>query len=109
VSEPEQEAPTAEAPTHEAPTLEAESRFRRGLRYSHRTGLYASLVVAIATIVFLILLIARNTRRVKVDYAFGSTQARLVWLVIISAITGWVLGIVTAFLIRRRTRWRGPR
>jgi uncharacterized integral membrane protein len=108
VSEPEQEAPTAEAPTPEASTLEAESRFRRGLRYSHRTGLYASLVVAIATIVFLILLIAQNTRRVKVDYVFGNTQARLVWLVIISAITGWVLGIVTAFLIRRRTRWRGP-
>jgi uncharacterized integral membrane protein len=108
VSEPEQEAPTAEAPTPEAPTLEAESRFRRGLRYSHRTGLYASLVVAIATIVFLILLIAHNTRPVKVDYVFDSTQARLVWLVIISAITGWVLGIVTAFLIRRRTRWRGP-
>jgi len=108
VSEPEQEAPTAEAPTPEAPTPEAETRFRRGLRYSHRTGLYVSLVVAIATTVFLILLIARNTRRVKVDYAFGSTQARLVWLVIISAITGWVLGIVTAFLIRRRTRWRGP-
>jgi uncharacterized integral membrane protein len=107
VSEPEQEAPTAEAPTPEASTLEAESRFRRGLRYSHRTGLYASLVVAIATIVFLILLIAQNTRRVKVDYVFGNTQARLVWLVIISAITGWVLGIVTAFLIRRRTRWRG--
>ena len=108
MSEPEQEAPTAEAPTPEAPTLEAESRFRRGLRYSHRTGLYASLVVAIATIVFLILLIAQNTRRVKVDYVVGNTQARLVWLVIISAITGWVLGIVTAFLIRRRTRWRGP-
>ena len=108
MSEPEKEAPTAEAPTPEAPTLEAESRLRRGLRYSHRTGLYASLVVAIATIVFLILLIAQNTSRVKVDYVFGSTQARLVWLVIISAITGWVLGIVTAFLIRRRTRWRGP-
>jgi uncharacterized integral membrane protein len=107
VSEPEQEAPTAEAPTPEAPTPEAETRFRRGLRYSHRTGLYASIVVAIATIVFLTLLIARNTRQVKVDYVFGSTQARLVWLVIISAITGWVLGIVTAFLIRRRTRWRG--
>jgi uncharacterized integral membrane protein len=109
VSEPEQEAPTPEPPTPEAPTpVAAETRFRRGIRYSHRSGLYVSLVVAIATIVFLILLIARNTRRVKVDYAFGSTQARLVWLVIISAITGWVLGIVTAFLIRRRTRWRGP-
>jgi uncharacterized integral membrane protein len=98
VSEPEQE--------REAQVPEAETRFRRGVRYSHRTGLYASLVVAIATIVFLILLIARNTRKVKVDYVFGNTPARLVWLVIISAITGWVLGIVTGFLIRRRTR--GP-
>jgi uncharacterized integral membrane protein len=95
-------------PEKQTPTLEAETRFRRGLRYSHRTGLYVALVVAIATIVFLILLIARNTRRVKVDYVFGSTQMRLVWLVIISSITGWVLGIVTSFLIRRRTRWRQP-
>jgi uncharacterized integral membrane protein len=95
-------------PEKEAPGLEAESRLRRGMRYSHRTGLYASLVVAIATIVVLILLIAQNTRRVQVDYVFGSSQTRLIWLVIVSAITGWVLGIVTAFLIRRRTRWRGP-
>ena len=95
-------------PEKEAPILEAESRLRRGIRYSHRTGLYASLVVAIATIVVLILLIAQNTRRVKVDYVVGSSQTRLIWLVIVSAITGWVLGIVTAFLIRRRTRWRRP-
>jgi len=98
VSEPEHEQAAA--------GFESESRLHRGLRYSHRTGLYVALAVAIATIVFLILLIARNTRPVKVDYVFGSTQARLVWLVIISAITGWVLGIVTAFLVRRRTRWR---
>ena len=108
MSEPEQEAPTVEAGTPEAPTPAVETRLRRGIRYSHRTGLYVSLIVAIATVVFLILLIARNTRKVKVDYVFGSTPARLVWLVIISAITGWMLGIVTAFLIRRRTRWRGP-
>ena len=108
MSEPEQEAPTVEARAPEAPAPAVETRLRRGIRYSHRTGLYVSLVVAIATVVFLILLIAQNTRRVKVDYVVGNTQARLVWLVIISAITGWVLGIVTAFLIRRRTRWRGP-
>ncbi|MDX6407149.1 MAG: hypothetical protein QOE13_220 [Gaiellaceae bacterium] len=95
-------------PQTEGPLLETESRLRRGLRYSHRTGLYVSLAVMIATIVFLILLIARNTRQVKVDFVFGSTLMRLVWLVIISAITGWVLGIVTAFLIRRRTRWQPP-
>jgi uncharacterized integral membrane protein len=95
-------------PETEAPGLEPESRFQRGVRYSHRTGLYVALGIAIATVVVLILLIAQNTRRVKVDYVFGSSQTRLIWLVIVSAITGWVLGIVTAFLVRRRTRWRGP-
>jgi uncharacterized integral membrane protein len=97
VSDQERESP---------PALEEESRLERSLRYGHRTGLYVSLAFGIAAAVLLILLIARNTRQVKVDYVFGNTQARLIWLVIISAITGWVLGIVTAFLIRRRTRWR---
>lgn len=81
-----------------------ESRFDRGLRYGHRTGLYASLVVAIGVLVFLILLIARNTHRVKLDYVINTTYARLIWLIIISAICGWVLGVITAYLIRRRTR-----
>jgi uncharacterized integral membrane protein len=94
---------------HEEAQLEAESRMQRGLRYGHRTRLYGTLVVGIAFFVFLILLIARNTRHVKLDYVVGSTRTRLIWLVVISAITGWVLGIVTAFLIRRRTRWRGSR
>ena len=92
----------------EAPSLEEESRLRRGLRYGHSTGLYLALIIGIGAIVLLILLIARNTRQVKVDYVIDSTQARLIWLVVISAIIGWVLGIVTAFLIRRRTRWRRP-
>jgi uncharacterized integral membrane protein len=84
-----------------------ETRLRRGLRYGHRGGLYLSLAIGIAAIVFLILLIARNTREVKLDYVVDSTRTRLIWLVIISAIVGWVLGIVTSFLIRHRTR--GPR
>jgi uncharacterized integral membrane protein len=84
-----------------------ETRFRRGLRYGHRGGLYASLAVAIAVAVLLILLIARNTRQVKLDYVFGSTRAGLIWLIVISVIGGWVLGIITGFLIRQRTR--GPR
>ena len=84
-----------------------ESRYERGLRYGHRTGLYVSLVVAIGVLVFLILLVAGNTHRVKLDYVVDTTNARLIWLVIISAICGWVLGIITAFLIGRRTR--GPR
>ena len=88
----------------QTPAPEEETRFRRGLRYTHRGGLYASLAVAIAAAVFLILLIAGNTRQVKVDYVVGNTQARLIWLIIISSITGWVLGLVTGYLVRRRTR-----
>ena len=65
-------------------------------------------MLGILALVLLVLLIARNTRQVKVDYVFGHTQAGLIWLVIISAIIGWMLGIVTAFLIRRRTSWRRP-
>ena len=86
------------------PAVDEESRLQRGLRYGHRTGLYATLVAGIVAAVLLILLIARNTRQVKLDYVFGSTQARLIWLIVISAIAGWVLGIVTSFLIRHRTR-----
>jgi uncharacterized integral membrane protein len=83
-----------------------ETRLQRSLRYGHRTGLYATLVLGILALILLILLIARNTRQVRVDYVFGHSQAALIWLVVLSAIVGWVLGIVTAALIRRRTRWR---
>jgi uncharacterized integral membrane protein len=91
---------------HEAsgPERVEETRLQRGRRYGHRSGLYLILIIGIAAIVFLILLIARNTREVKLDYVVDSTRTRLIWLVIISAIVGWVLGIVTTLLIRRRTR-----
>ena len=88
------------------PLYEEEGRRARYLRYGHRTSLYASLAIGIAAGILLILLIVRNTRQVRLDYVFGHTNAGLIWLIVISAITGWVLGIVTAFLIRRRTRWR---
>ena len=84
-----------------------ETRFRRGVRYTHRTGLYLAVASLIATGVFLILLIARNTRQVKLDYVFGDTQARVVWLIVISAICGWVVGVATSYLLRRRTRRLG--
>jgi uncharacterized integral membrane protein len=90
----------------EPTTLAEETRRDRGLRYSHRTGLWVALVIAIAVIVFLILLVARNTRQVKLDYVFNSTQTALIWLIVISAICGWVLGIATSFLVRHRTRRR---
>jgi uncharacterized integral membrane protein len=81
-----------------------ETRLQRGLRYGHRGTLYFSVAVVIATLVFLVLLIARNTRQVKVDYIFGSSHARVIWLIIISGLLGWACGVATAYLLRRRTR-----
>ena len=95
-----------EAGQEEPSRLDEETRLQRSLRYGHRTGLYTTLVLGIVALVLLILLIARNTRQVRPDFVFWHTNAGLIWLVVISAITGWVLGIVTAFLVRRRTRWR---
>jgi heme/copper-type cytochrome/quinol oxidase subunit 2 len=40
------------------------------------------------------------------DYVFSSTQTALIWLIVISAICGWVIGIATSFLVRHRTRRR---
>ena len=101
--EPQEQEPAQE---RHQPEVADETRLERSLRYGHRTGLYAALVVALAVLVFLILLVARNTDEVKFDYVFSSARTALIWLIVISAIAGWVLGIVTAFLIRRRTRWR---
>jgi uncharacterized integral membrane protein len=84
-----------------------ETRLHRGRRYALHTRLYTSVVFAVLAIVYLILLIARNTRHVKVDYIFGSGNARVVWLIVVSAIAGWVLGLATSFLLRRRTRRLG--
>ena len=105
MSEREAEREAEREPETTAPV--GESRFDRGLRYGHRTAAYAAIVVAIGVLVFLILLIARNSDPVNFDYVFSNTHTRLVWLIVISAIAGWVLGIITAFLIRRRTRGPG--
>jgi uncharacterized integral membrane protein len=66
--------------------------------------MYVALIIVIATLVFLILLIVQNSKPVNVHYVFGTSRTRLIWLVIISALIGWIAGIATSYLIRRRTR-----
>jgi uncharacterized integral membrane protein len=66
--------------------------------------MYVALIIVIATLVFLVLLIVQNSKPVNVHYVFGTSRTRLIWLVIISALIGWIAGIATSYLIRRRTR-----
>jgi uncharacterized integral membrane protein len=66
--------------------------------------MYVALCIVIATVVYLILLIVENSKPVHVHYVFGTSRTRLIWLVIISGLVGWIAGLATSYLIRRRTR-----
>jgi uncharacterized integral membrane protein len=88
----------------ERPSAVEETRLRRGVRHGHRGGLYVAVAIAIAAVVYLILLIVENSKPVEVHYVFGTQRTRLIWLIVVSAIIGWFWGLATAYLIRRRTR-----
>jgi uncharacterized integral membrane protein len=78
----------------------------RAGRHLHRARLYTRAFAFVGLIAVLIVLISANTRTVKVSWAFGSTRASLVWIILATAVIGWLLGIATAFTFRRRTRRR---
>jgi uncharacterized integral membrane protein len=86
------------------PERQAETRGSRLARKAHRTRLYIYVFAAIALIVFLIALVLANTDRIEVSWVFGASSVSLVWLVLISAILGLLLGMVLGALFRWRTR-----
>jgi len=60
--------------------------------------------IGIAVVIYFVLLVIQNRREVKVDYVFGSGEHRLIWLIIVSGFLGWIFGIATMYLARRRRR-----
>jgi uncharacterized integral membrane protein len=73
-------------------------------RHARRTWIYTWAGALVALLVILIALVVANTRTVKVSWVVGSTRQSLVWIILAAAILGWLLGIVTSVVIRRRTR-----
>jgi len=88
----------------EAPIVE--SRRERLGRHGRRTRLYTWAFLLVALLIVLVVLIAKNTRAVKLDWAVGSTHASLVWIILAAAVLGWLLGIATSIVFRYRTRSR---
>ncbi|MGZ4806715.1 MAG: LapA family protein [Ilumatobacteraceae bacterium] len=82
----------------------AETRGARFARGAHRTRLYLYAGAAVALLVVLVALVLANTGHVKVSWVFGAASVSLVWLVLVSAILGLVLGMVIGALFRWRTR-----
>jgi len=98
---PEQEAMLAE---QQAPR--GELRGDRLRRHARLAGLYTWAGALVVLLVVVIALVVANTRSVKVSWVFGSTHQSLVWIILVTAILGWLLGIVTSVIFRYRTRRR---
>ena len=63
-------------------------------------------VLTLALLVCLVALAVANTHRVEFSWVVGSSEVSLVWIVIFTAILGWLLGIVNSAVFRWRTRAR---
>jgi uncharacterized integral membrane protein len=85
-----------------------ETRGQRLSRHGHRAFLYLWTFAIVAALIVLIALIAANTRKVQVGYVFGDARTSLIWIIVLSALAGWLAGIATAILYRFRTRRGRP-
>jgi uncharacterized integral membrane protein len=98
---------TTSQPTEAHAQVErVELRKDRLRRHRHRTGLYAWAFGLVALLVVLIALVIANTRQVRLSWVVGTGHASLVWIILASAVLGWLLGIVTSMVFRLRTRRR---
>jgi uncharacterized integral membrane protein len=89
------------APPEPAPT---ESPRERRQRHGRRTRIYLGAIVAVVLLGLLLAWVIANRDRVEVNWLVGSTEAALSLVIFVAAAIGWVLGMVTAGIIRRRTR-----
>ena len=62
--------------------------------------------VLAALVIVLVALAVQNTRPVEVSWVLGTSEVPLIWLIIFSAVLGWLAGIVTGTVIRHSTRRR---
>src|SRR5690348_5154353 len=85
-----------------------EPRAERLRRHGRRTGLYSLAFSLVALLIVLVALVVANTRQVKLSWLVGTGYASLVWIILASAVLGWLLGIATSVAFRLRTRRRRP-
>jgi uncharacterized integral membrane protein len=105
MTEPPGDGGTQAPPTAPRPgAAAAESRLERLNRHAQRVRLYLWSFVLAAMLVCLVALVLANTRQVKLSWVFGSTHSSLVWIILVAALLGWLAGIATSILQRRRTR-----
>jgi uncharacterized integral membrane protein len=86
------------------PVEPVEPRGQRVRRHRHRIRLYAWALVLVTLVVVVIALAVANTRQVRVSWVVGASAASLVWIVVVSSLLGWLLGMTTSVVFHLRTR-----
>jgi uncharacterized integral membrane protein len=86
----------------------SETRRGHSRRMARRTRLHGYALFAVALFAFVIALAASNTAHVRVSWLFGTSHVSLVWLVLVAAVLGWLLGLLTNATLHRRTRAPRP-
>lgn len=66
---------------------------------ARRIGKIAAVVLGV---LFLLLFIALNTRTVTVSFVLFEARISLIWVIVLSAVLGSVVGFAVARLVRRR-------
>jgi uncharacterized integral membrane protein len=61
-------------------------------------------MIAVGLLVCVVALAVSNTGRVRLHWVLGSGTASLVWVVVLAALLGWLLGMATGSVFRWRTR-----
>jgi uncharacterized integral membrane protein len=95
---------TARAREAAAAVNGTETRAERFRRKALRGRLHGYAIAAVALVAVLIALAASNTAQVKVNWLIGSSHVSLVWLVLVTAIVGWLLGLMASARFNWRTR-----
>jgi uncharacterized integral membrane protein len=81
-----------------------ETRGEHARRMGGRAKLYTSLALLALLIAVIVALALDNRNEARLSWVVGDTQAPVIWIVLVAAIVGWLAGIVTGAVIRRRTR-----
>jgi uncharacterized integral membrane protein len=87
-------------------TEPVEPRSIRLRRHGHQARLYGAAFALVALLVALLALAAANTGNVKLHWVLGTSDASVLWIVIVTAVLGWLLGIATSVTFALRTRRR---
>jgi uncharacterized integral membrane protein len=98
-------AEPTEQPQDKQPRHSLSDRLERG-RQTFQPGLWSRLIAIGIVIVYLLLFVVFNTRRVRIDFVVYSTRVSLIWVILLSLAAGVVLGVLLSQLARHRRRNR---